>query len=244
MKNIFFVSCFSLLISYSALAQIVVFHPVTVPADEIEKFLSIETSFSQKTAQTAVNNGDLSGWALFERFNPGPEEANFMWVNVYPDIETAVNKGAWWNNSKQVHGIDTAILYDYGKNMVNDKRYYYEMQLEIDGTAAPAYVIFNFASPEDVDKVVMTSKKYVQPHFIKKMNNNGMVGWGLATKITPQGEDYSSIVYYDAYDKLENVMHHLAGRGVMEGLPQDKITPVKWEMRPIMKVIAMTQPKQ
>lgn len=244
MKNNFLALCLSGFISYSAIAQIVVFHPVTVPADEVEKFLSIETSFSQKTAQAAVNSGYLSGWALFERFNPGPEEANFMWVNVYPDIETAVNKGAWWNNSLEVHGIDAGLLYDYGKNMVNDKRYYYEMQLEIDGTAAPAYVIFNFASPEDVDKVIMTSKKYVQPHFTKKMNDNGMVGWGLATKITPQGEDYSSIVYYDAYDKLENVMHHLAGRGVIEGLPQDKLTPIKWEMRPIMKVIAMTQPKQ
>jgi hypothetical protein len=71
-----------------------------------------------------------------------------------------------------------------------------------------------------------------------------MVGWGMATKITPQGKDYSSMMTYDSYDSLANAMKHLAGEGVIKGLPFDKLEKVTWEMRPLMKVIAGTEAKQ
>ena len=49
---------------------------------------------------------------------------------------------------------------------------------------------------------------------------------------------------YDSYDTLANAMRHLAGEGVVEGLPFDKLEKVTWEMRPLMKVIAGTEAKQ
>ena len=55
------------------------------------------------------------------------------------------------------------------------------------------------------------AEKYVLPHFKKNMGDHGMVGWGMATKITPQGKDYSSVMFYDSYDTLANAMRHLAG---------------------------------
>ena len=66
----------------------------------------------------------------------------------------------------------------------------------------------------------------------------------MATKITPQGKDYSSVMFYDSYDNLANAMRHLAGEGVMKGLPFDKMEKAVWEMRPLMKVIAGTEAKQ
>ena len=102
----------------------------------------------------------------------------------------------------------------------------------------------NFATPDDVNAVAASSKKYVIPHFKKNMSNNGMVGWGMATKITPQGQEYSSMMTYDSYDSLKNAMKHLAGEGIIEGLPMDKLTKVTWEMRPIMKVISSTTEKE
>jgi hypothetical protein len=39
-------------------------------------------------------------------------------------------------------------------------------------------------------------------------------------------------------------MKHLAGEGIIKGLPMDKIVKVNWEMRPVMKVISSTTAKK
>ena len=57
------------------------------------------------------------------------------------------------------------------------------------------------------------------------MAASGMVGWGLGLKVTPQGTDYASMMTYDAYDNLENVMKHLSGGAALSGLPQNKLNP-------------------
>ena len=86
-----------------------------------------------------------------------------MWVNIYKDIKTVVEKGSWWSNSEKVLGIKPSVLYDYGKNITADRRYYYEMELQINGDDAPAFVIFNFTTPSDVDAMINQTKKYVMP---------------------------------------------------------------------------------
>ena len=48
-----------MLASMAVSAQIIVFHPVKVPAELNEKFLDIELNYSQKIAQDAVNKGQL-----------------------------------------------------------------------------------------------------------------------------------------------------------------------------------------
>ena len=225
-------------------AQIVVFSPVKVEQEDVEQFLNVEMNYSKQIAQDAVNNGNLLGWALLKNTNPGPDDFNYIWVNAYPDINTAANKNAWWNNSEKVVGIKPDVLFSDGSKYKFDRSYTYKMEMTIPNTANAEYVILNFATPDDVDAVAASSKKYVLPHFKKNMSDHGMVGWGMATKITPQGKDYSSIMYYDSYDSLANAMKHLAGEGVMKGLPFDKLEKVTWEMRPLMKVIAGTEAKQ
>ena len=55
------------------------------------------------------------------------------------------------------------------------------------------------------------------------MAASGMVGWGLGLKVTPQGTFYASMMTYDAYDNLENVMKHLSGGAAISGLPAKQI---------------------
>ena len=50
------------------------------------------------------------------------------------------------------------------------------------------------------------------------MATSDMVGWGL--KVTPQGTNYASMMTYDAYDNLENVMKHLSEGTALSGLPK------------------------
>ena len=242
-KNVLF-SLFILLSVNLLSAQIVVLNPVKVEQEDIKQFLNVEINYSKKIAQNAVNNNKLVGWALMENTNIGPDDYNFMWVNVYSDIESATNENSWWNDSEKVLGVKPDILFSDSSKYKYGKSFTYKMQMAIPNSGPASYVIFNFATPDNVDAVTASSKKYVMPHFTKKMKENGMVGWGMATKITPQGEEHSSVMFYDSYDSLTNVMKHLAGEGIIKGLPMDKIVKVNWEMRPVMKVISSTTTKK
>lgn len=244
MKKKVFSSLIALFSINILLAQIVVFTPVKVEQEDVEQFLNVEMNYSKQIAQDAVNNGNLLGWALLKSTNPGPDDFNYMWVNAYPDINTAANENMWWNNSEKVVGIKPDVLFSESSKYKFDRSYTYQMKLTIPNVAEAGYVILNFTSPDDVDAVAASAEKYVLPHFKKNMSNHGMVGWGMATKITPQRKDYSSVMFYDSYDTLANAMRHLAGEGVMKGLPFDKMEKAVWEMKPLMKVIAGTEAKQ
>ena len=80
----------ALLLSVSLTAQVAVFHPVKIPQNQMKKFLEVETNYSQKVAQDAVTKGNLVWWALMKSFNTTADDYNFMWVNVYKDIDATV----------------------------------------------------------------------------------------------------------------------------------------------------------
>ena len=95
MKKNLFSTLIALFIVNILLAQIAVFTPVKVEKKDIEQFLNVETNYSKKIAQDAVNKDKLVGWALLQNTNPGPDDYNFIWVNIYPDINTAANENTW-----------------------------------------------------------------------------------------------------------------------------------------------------
>ena len=73
------------------------------------------------------------------------------------------------------------------------------------------------------------------------MAASSMVGWAL--KVTPQGPNYASMMTYDAYDNLVNVMKHLSGGTAISGLPQNKLEPIQWSIQPMMQLMGATTPK-
>jgi hypothetical protein len=233
-----------LVISNALYAQIAVFQPVKVPAGQAAQFEEIELNYSKKIAQNAVNDGKLQFWVLFKAFNPGPDDYNYMWISVYQDLKAATAGTPWWNNAEDLVGIPSNILYSGHSTLTWDRSYYYEMALEIPEIAPPTYVLFNFASPDNVGTLMEQVKTTVIPHFKKKMPSAGLVGWGMGLKITPKGDDYASMMVYDSYNSLEAAMEHLAGRAALEGLPAGKVDPIKWSMRPLMQVLSRTEPKQ
>jgi hypothetical protein len=101
------------------------------------------------------------------------------------------------------------------------------MNQEIAAIAPAQYVIFSFASPENLNLILEETKNIVIPHFKKNMAASGMVGWGLGLKVTPHGTDYASMMTYVAHDNLENVMKHLSGGAAISGLPQNKLEPIE-----------------
>ena len=241
-RNILFIF---LLTFYSVSSQIAVFHPVQVPGDQVETFEKIQTEYVQKIAQDAVDKGNLGAWALLKAFNATSEDYNYLWVHLYQDVDQVVDKFTWWANSEEVLGIKPDILYG-DIDAKADRRYFYKMELAINGDSDGEWVILNFGNPDNVDQFLKDSEKIVMPHFEKMMNKSGMLGWGVATKITPQGKnsqggDYATAMTYDIYDNLKNVMLHMSGGAAIEGLPIDKITPANFSIRGIFRVITGTK---
>jgi len=241
-RNILFIF---LLTFYSVSSQIAVFHPVQVPGDQVETFEKIQTEYVQKIAQDAVDKGNLGAWALLKAFNATSEDYNYLWVHLYQDVDQVVDKFTWWANSEEVLGIKPDILYG-DIDAKADRRYFYKMELAIDGDSDGEWVILNFGNPDNVEQFLKDSEKIVMPHFEKMMNKSGMLGWGVATKITPQGKnsqggDYATAMTYDIYDNLKNVMLHMSGGAAIEGLPIDKLTPANFSIRGIFRVITGTK---
>jgi hypothetical protein len=241
-RNILFIF---LLTFYSVSSQIAVFHPVQVPGDQVETFEKIQTEYVQKIAQDAVDKGNLGAWALLKAFNATSEDYNYLWVHLYQDVDQVVDKFTWWANSEEVLGIKPDILYG-DIDAKADRRYFYKMELAINGDSDGEWVILNFGNPDDVEQFLKDSEKIVMPHFEKMMNKSGMLGWGVATKITPQGKnsqggDYATAMTYDIYDNLKNVMLHMSGGAAIEGLPIDKLTPANFSIRGIFRVITGTK---
>ena len=127
MKKIILLIC--ILLSISIQAQVVAFHPVKVKANQLESFLDIETNYMSKIAQKAQDDGDLMGWRLLQLFNPGAEDFNYMFVNIYKDFDAATSpKANWWTNAKKVVGVKPSILLDVYSDLEFDKRYFYEVK--------------------------------------------------------------------------------------------------------------------
>tara|TARA_Y100000389_G_C17276690_1_gene420792 strand:- start:72 stop:806 length:735 start_codon:yes stop_codon:yes gene_type:complete len=244
MKKILFLL---ILFTFSTLSsQIAVFHPVQVPGDQIDTFEKIQTEYVQKIAQDAVDKGNLGAWALLKAFNTTADDYNYLWVHFYQDVDQVVDKFNWWANSEEVLGIKPDIL--YGDIDVNtDRRYFYKMELALRGDGD--WVILNFGNPDDVSQFLKESEKIVMPHFEKMMNKSGLKGWGVATKITPQGNnsqggEYATAMTYDVYDNLKNVMLHMTGGAAIEGLDIGKLSPANFSIRGIFNVVTGTVPIQ
>lgn len=232
-----------LAISANLLAQVAIFHPVKIHDDDVESFLQLEAQYSQKMAKDAVAKGDLVWWGVLKTFNATADDYNFMFVNVYKDIDASVSsKASWWNNAKSIVGVDAMVLLDaWVKDAKFDRRYIYKFRQQIDSGNSAKYLILNFGTPENVNRVLASNEKYVIPAFKKNLKKSGMTGWGAATKITPQGADYASYMTFDAFDSLANLMKHLSGDGAaIQGLALDKLEPLTFESRYVFEVMVST----
>ena len=117
-------------------------------------------------------------------FNPGVDNYAYLWINLYKDIENAVDQAPWWDHAQAVIGVGTSVLYKCFSDLKMDRRYYYAMNQEIAALAQAQCAIFNFASPENLNLILEQTKNIVIPHFKKNIAASGMVGWGLGLKVT------------------------------------------------------------
>ena len=227
--------------------EVFILSPIIVAQEDIADFENIQKKYLTPLAQDAVNEKTMKGWALLKKV-PGigspDNKTNYIWVGVFDNITQMVSRKEWWENSDSKFGIPSDILYDSPK-IERKGRYFYKTERQIETDNPGKYIILNWATPKDLSKMIELQGP-VEKHFRKNIIKSGMLGWGMATRIAPQGSDYSTAFWWDIYDSMENTMKHLSNGAATKGL-SDQIMkdfndniPNGWDNRVIFEFVTGT----
>jgi len=248
MKNLFLTLTLCLSFIISNAQEVFILSPIIVADEDKDDFESIQSKYVSPLAQDAVDDKSMKGWVLLKRmagFGSPDNKMNYMWVTVFDNINQMVNAKQWWEDTESKYGIPSEILYD-GYELEGRGNYVYKTERQIETEAPGKYVIFNWATPKDVAKMIDLQAD-VEKHFRKNIIKSGMVGWGMATRIIPRAKDRSSAFWWDVYDSMENTMEHLAGGSAFEGLSKEHLSefnenvPNGWDNRVIFEIMTGTQ---
>tara|TARA_A100001011_G_scaffold130742_1_gene137796 strand:+ start:1409 stop:2158 length:750 start_codon:yes stop_codon:yes gene_type:complete len=245
MKKILLISLFSLSLLAANSQEVFIFSPIIVADEDIENFEMIQKKYVTSMAQDAVKDKSIKQWALIKKVpgigNPD-NKINYMWVSVFENINQMSNAEAWWIGTEKKFGIPSEVIYEAQEDIERRGRYIYKTERQIITDNPGKYVILNWATPTDINKMIEFQGS-IQKHFKKNIIKSGMVGWGMATRIVPQNKNLSTAFWWDSYDTLENAYKHLAGQAAAEGLSNEsleefnKLVPNGWDNRVIFEFI-------
>ncbi len=208
-----------------------------VKAENVAEFENLESEYWQKIAQKAVDAGEIEYWVLLRRVNTiGLEETEptHVFITGFTSPEKAFDTpSTWWSKgdqSKATTNISKAVIHQFWKT-----------EDRIPG--AGKYVIFNYATPKDLDGFVKENSSLWKPYFDKNKAMTGMKFWGMASKIDPHAKGYSTVLTWDGFDKLSDAMNHLSYGGSIDQSILDKtkmndINPDGFNTRAVMEIIS------
>ncbi len=205
-----------LLGSLSSYAQgIFEIHYRHVPVENMQEFENLEMNYWYKVVQDAVDKGNLVAWSFHKRLDAGfvdfDEDApTHAFVLVYKDIDQYLNGGKVWENATEILGADPSRF----STQEMSKTLFRQRYAFVDGIGSSEngqFAVWNYAQPDNLAGFLEENTKLWKPYFQKNMKKLGMVSWGVANRIYPQGQDQSSVVTWDVYSSLGAAMNQLAG---------------------------------
>lgn len=208
-----------------------------VTPENVAEFEKLEANYWQTIAQKAVDAGEIEYWVLLRRVNTIgllETEPTHMFVTGYASPEKAFDTpAAWWSKgdqSKATSSISKAVIHQFWKT-----------EDRIPG--AGKYVIFNYATPKNLDGFIKENTALWKPYFEKSKAITGMKFWGMASKIDPHAKGYSTVLTWDGFDKLSEAMNHLSYGGsidqsVLDKTKMDEINPDGFNTRAVMEVVS------
>ena len=198
-------------ISYSN-GQVFYMDLMRVESADQTQFENVQLNHYQKVAQDDVDKGNLINWVMLRKVSGigNYEGPNYIFVNGFQKIENITEDELWYtaNNTKKVLGIDPSLLTSGGTHL---GRYFYKQEDYLDSGNMGKYVVMNRAKPTNNTQFIEENKTLWKPYFKKNMGKNGSTGWGIASRIAPYYEDSSTILTWDVFDSMTNVMKYLAG---------------------------------
>ncbi len=221
------------------------FQVVNIDPQNAEQFEMVEKKYATPLANEAKKKGQIQDWYLMRKVPGGKasDRVTYIWVHVYKDVNQMVNAGNWWDTQAK-YGVPPQVLYGsverhpYGT-------YTYKTEKAIDTGRSGKYVIFNWANPTNIPATISLADE-ISDSFKSNMKKSGMVSWGIATRVYPQGEDHAPIFFWDGYETYEQTLNHLMNKAVLEAVKPEmfeklfSLLPSGFSNRMIMESITGT----
>lgn len=195
-------------------------HAVQIEGD-LEAFEKAESLYMQRVAQAAVDKGDIMGWSFNKSMDldniNDEEKYNYVFIQSAKDVKGILSpKAAWWSNAgnvlsakeqKEVAELqkaftwkkDVKVLY-HAESAIWDSNYEGNIAFQ-----------FNFAKPKNTKGFIDENKTVWRSFFEANKSKLKMVGWGVASKVHPKGEEWSDVVTWDAFKNMEDLYQYRIG---------------------------------
>lgn len=220
MRNILFYSIFLLSISVLSAQEVFRLQPVDIDPENAETFEMLEEKYATPLAQEAKDKGIIKDWYLMKKVNGGraSDKISYLWIHVYEDVNQMMNAGSWWETESKF-GVPSALLYDGVKRYpVGD--FLYKTEKRMDSDRAGKFLILNWATPSNMNEALKLADQ-ISDSFKSNMKKSGMAGWGMATRVYPQGSDFPPLFFWDVYETAQQALEHLMNKGVLDVVKPD-----------------------
>ena len=194
-------------------------HFVRVDGD-LQAFEKVQSMYMQKVAQNAVEKGDIAFWAFLRRVTmdniDDEKRKNYLFVQSNKNITAMLSdKNSWWENaskvlSKEEQEIVAAL--DKSYTWVEDGRHIFVDEVSI-AKGLGNFIQFNFARPKNLNGFISENQTLWKNFFTANMDKMNMVNWGVGRKIAPLSAEWSTVVTWDMFESLEDLMKYRVGEG-------------------------------
>ena len=173
---------------------------VSVEAEHAQEFERKEMTYWSKVAKSNIDKGKQNLWGLFRKVGTaGNNEVNYAFVNGFPSLADMTNQD--WDPSV-LGGIDpTDASSPYTVYEVHN----YKILESIPGEASK-YSVWNYGRPKNLNGFISENRNLWMPQHKKNIKNGstGMTNWGMGYKLYPAGQNETTVMTWDGYDKLED----------------------------------------
>jgi hypothetical protein len=209
--------------------QITVYQFRHVSNEDMSQYLHRETTYWSKVAEEAVENGNLTFWALLVKVGGYdiPNSPNVLLINTFNDID---NTDGIWDASAVFPDVPMESMDTFSLSTVLHSMFVRgENYIEAEGVVPEEdmnYVTMIFHNTDSPAELIELENEHWGP-FIESAMNEGKTpqkGWGNGTILSPSGPHIqATTVSYDLYSTLKDALDPAWAEDIMlpeEGLAQ------------------------
>jgi len=213
-----------------------------VSPENAEEFVKRETTYWQKVAQKAIDDGKMGFWGLFEKVSvyDQPNTSNYLFINTFDNIDMA-------GDAMDVEAVFPKVkMSEMETNSMSTvtSQIFVAPENWVDGAnSVPAedynYIVMNYFDPADVSDWLTMENEHFMPFVEGEMKKDvtSQKAWGNARVLAPLGGGMNATtISLDLYKTLHEALRPKWDEGAQ--FPEDAIMK-EWERfkSPHQKVI-------
>ncbi|HLF65689.1 MAG TPA: hypothetical protein VI603_18145 [Saprospiraceae bacterium] len=205
------VLCLVVSIQIASAQEISVYQYRHVPQDNVDEFLYRETTYWQKVAQKAIDDGKMNFWALLEKVSGTDltNSSNFLFINTFENIDAE----GIWNPGAVFPGVPMGQMETGSMSTVTSQVYVQPQNWVDDAAATPEkdynYVVINYWNSSDPGAWIEGENTHWAPFIKAEMAKaaTSQVAWGNATILAPRGGDVEATnISFDLFSTLHSAL--------------------------------------